>query len=581
MTLDVTLYQADIVFDEKLGVLQQNIVEANETMVRLIDDGRAGQDPLCSGGLPRQPALRDLGERPRTARSACEVRRTVRAAPSVPLSRLSHTQCTVSRGTAVDRWRSRRITGCRDAVKGARFPSVPARYNADTGTHVLIRPGYPKQATFILRVSDGPDKGKTFVLDATTPQRMLAGTSASCQICLTDPSVSRRHAAFDMIDRRLRLTDLGSSNGTYVNGISIVEVVLDGGEFVRMGQTTIHVQMQETESATIVSDRTTFGRVVGASDEMRRLYPLCEKLAQSDVPVLIEGETGCGKEVLAESLHEMGPRASGPFVVFDCMAAPPNLLESALFGHEKGAFTGAVASRAGVFEQAHHGTLLIDEIGDLDISLQPKLLRALQRSEVQRIGGSKVIKVDVRVLAATRRNLDEEVQAGRFRDDLYFRLNVARIELPPLRRRRGDIRLLAQTFWDTLGGSGRPIPPDLMARLEAYSWPGNVRELYNTIARHLALGELAGDQIGDGIRRPQPPAQEHGSAEAADFIDQVVARALPLPEARQIVMEEFERRYLEHALMQHGGNVTRAAAAAGIARRYFHLLRARHTKPGG
>ncbi len=432
----------------------------------------------------------------------------------------------------------------------------------------------------MLRVSDGPDKGQTFVLDASTPQRMLAGTSASCQICLTDPSVSRRHAAFDMIDRRLRLADLGSSNGTFVNGIGIVEVFLDGGEFVRMGQTTFHVQMKEAESAATISDRTTFGRVVGASDEMRRLYPLCEKLAQSDVPVLIEGETGCGKEVLAESLHELGPRASGPFIVFDCMAAPPSLLESALFGHEKGAYTGAVTSRAGVFEQAHRGTLLIDEIGDLDISLQPKLLRALQRSEVQRIGGTKVTKVDVRVLAATRRNLDEEVQAGRFRDDLYFRLNVARIELPPLRRRRGDVRLLAQTFWDTLGGKGRPIPAELLARLEAYAWPGNVRELYNTIARHLALGELAGDQIGDGLRRTALAEDEERGAQAGDFIDEVVAKALPLPEARQEIMEEFERRYLEHALELHGGNVTRAAAAAGIARRYFHLLRARHAKPG-
>ncbi|MFW5741579.1 MAG: sigma 54-interacting transcriptional regulator [Myxococcota bacterium] len=457
------------------------------------------------------------------------------------------------------------------------------RPTIDTGTHLIARPKPLKSVSFVLVVADGPDKGRRFVLDSSSPSRLLTGKSASCQLCLTDPSVSRRHAAFDVVDRRLRLTDLGSSNGTFVNGIAIVEVFLDGGEFVRMGQTTFHVQQEEKGKEVTLSQRRTFGRVVGASEEMRRLYPLCERLAASDVPVLIEGETGCGKEVLAESLHEMGPRASGPFVVFDCMAAPPNLLESALFGHEKGSFTGATASRPGVFEQAHRGTLLIDEIGDLDISLQPKLLRAVQRMEVQRVGGNKPIKVDVRVMSATRRNLDEEVQAGRFRDDLFFRLNVARIELPPLRQRRGDVSLLARHFWDMLGGKGRPIPPALMDRLEAYSWPGNVRELYNTIARHLALGELAGELIGDGTRLSDVASSSAsegsaGEGDGYDFIDEVVARHLPLPEARQQVMEEFERRYIDSALSAHGGNVTKAAAASGVGRRYFHLLRARVNK---
>lgn len=452
------------------------------------------------------------------------------------------------------------------------------RSTIDTGTHLIARPKPTKTASFFLLVADGPDKGRRFVIDASTPSRVLAGKSASCLICLTDPSVSRRHAGFDIADRRLRLTDMGSSNGTFVNGIAVVEAFLDGGEFVRLGQTTFHVQLQESDKQLNLSERTSFGRVVGASEEMRRLYPLCERLAGSDVSVLIEGETGCGKEVLAESLHEMGPRASGPFIVFDCMAAPPNLLESALFGHEKGAYTGATSSRAGVFEQAHRGTLLIDEIGDLDISLQPKLLRALQRMEVQRVGGSKAVKVDVRVLSATRRNLDEEVQAGRFRDDLYFRLNVARIELPPLRQRRGDVTLLTRHFWEMLGGKGCPIPADLLERLEAYSWPGNVRELYNAIARHLALGELAGFNVGDSGRMSEPPPPSGEGSGDPDFIDEIVRRNLPLPEARQQVMEEFERRYIDAALESQGGNVTKAAAASGVGRRYFHLLRARLTK---
>ena len=223
---------------------------------------------------------------------------------------------------------------------------------------------------------------------------------------------------------------------------------------------------------------------------MRRLYPLCERLAQSDVPVVIEGETGTGKEVLAEALHESGARASGPFVVFDCTAVASSLLESALFGHEKGAFTGALAQRLGVFEQAHGGTLFIDEIGELDAVLQPKLLRAIERGEVQRVGSNRWERVEVRIIAATRRDLDREVRAGRFRDDLFFRLAVGRIDLPPLRRRRGDVAVLTRHFWRQIAGPERLVPPGLLERLEDHAWPGNVRELQNAIARHVAVGDL-------------------------------------------------------------------------------------------
>ncbi len=460
----------------------------------------------------------------------------------------------------------------------------------DTGTFLLSRPetntSTSTTASYVLHVASGPDAGNRFVLDGSTPSRVLAGKSPACEIRLTDSSVSRRHAAFDVTGQRLRLTDLDSTNGTFVNGVAVVDAFLDGGEFVRMGNTSFHVQLLDATKPVNISARTSFGNVVGASEEMRRLYPLAERLAQSDVSVIIEGETGTGKEVLAESIHQMSARASGPFVVFDCMSAPPTLLESALFGHEKGAFTGAIAARPGCFERAHKGTLLIDEIGDLDISLQPKLLRAIQRMEVQRVGGSKTIKIDCRVLAATRRDLDREVQAGRFRDDLFFRLNVARIELPPLRKRRGDIELLGRHFWKLLGGENIPIPPKLLQRFEDYAWPGNVRELYNTVARHVALGDLA---VFDDSRDANAPAQQGTGAfkekpapavqsEIDDFISSVLGMDLPLPDARQRVVDEFERRYLERALKVHGGNVTKAAAASGVARRYFHLLRAKQEK---
>ena len=451
---------------------------------------------------------------------------------------------------------------------------------ADTSTILRPRADLPTRTTasYVLVAVEGPERGGRFALDGTQPARALIGTGPACEIRLTDPMVSRRHAAVDVSGHRLRLTDLESTNGTWVNGIAVVDAFLAGGEFVRLGETTFLVELLNPEMSVHVSRATAFGRVVGTSAEMRRLYPLCERLAEAEVPVIIEGETGTGKEVLAESLHEQGPRAGAPFIVFDCTAVPPNLLESALFGHEKGSFTGAVSHRSGVFEQAHGGTLFIDEIGDLDASMQPKLLRAIQRMEVQRVGAARWMRVDVRVLAATRRDLDREVQAGRFRDDLYYRLNVARIELPPLRKRQGDVEFLTQHFWTILGGNDRPIPHDLMQRFCDYAWPGNVRELYNAVARQLALGEFARfEPRRERAADAQPPSPT--GANSSDFIDSVVCQTLNFPQARQCVVDEFERRYVERVLSAHGGSVVRAAAASGIARRYFQQIRARSNKP--
>jgi two-component system, NtrC family, response regulator HydG len=423
---------------------------------------------------------------------------------------------------------------------------------------------------YSLVVIEGPDTNATFLLDGTQPSRVLVGQSPACELRLTDRQVSRRHAALELAGRRLRLTDLGSTNGTFVDGVSVLDGHLRGGEVVRLGATALRVEMNEQSAPPVLPAISRFGRVVGSSVEMRRLYPLCERLAASNVTVIVEGETGTGKEVLAESLHEQGSRAAGPFVVFDCTAVPPNLVESALFGHEKGAFTGAVATHRGVFEQAQGGTLLIDEIGDLEFSLQPKLLRVLERGEVRRVGGDRSIAVDVRVLAATRRNLDQEVQAGRFRDDLFFRLAVARLELPPLRNRHGDVAVLAGHFWKALGGGDEGVPYELLRRYEDYGWPGNVRELHNAVARQLALGSLASL---DTARLGEPLVDA-----GRDVIDAVLALDLPLTPARQRVVDEFERRYVERMLEKHGGNIGRAAEASGIARRYFQLLRARKAR---
>lgn len=434
------------------------------------------------------------------------------------------------------------------------------------------RPRGPRAAetcAFAIRVTQGPDTGQRFVVEPTAPGRLLVGTSPACEIRLTDREVSRRHAALEPVPGGLLLEDLSSSNGTSISGLRILEVVLSGGESVRVGQSELQVE-RLASPARSAPERSAFGRLMGESAAMRRIYPLCERLAKSDVPVLIEGETGTGKELLAETLHEESARSSGPFVVFDCSAVTPNLVESQLFGHERGAFTGATHTRKGVFELAHGGTLFIDEIGDLDISLQARLLRAIERGEVCRVGSERWLKVNVRIVAATRRDLDREVAAGRFRDDLFFRMAVARIELPPLRRREGDIGLLARHFWDALGGSERPLPFELFERFEEYAWPGNVRELSNAVARALALGDLAQAPLGDA---PAP-------ASAGDVVDQILALELPLPRAKQRMMEEFERRYVARVLERHGGDARRAAEASGIARRYFNLLRARHEGRG-
>ena len=427
---------------------------------------------------------------------------------------------------------------------------------------------------FELLVTEGPDAGRRATIAYSTSPKVLIGQGPVCELRLTDRYVSRRHASAEVTLKGLRVIDLGSSNGTFVDGVSIEAACLRGGESLRLGATTMAVREITPNSATELPKALRFGRMVGASPEMRQLYALCERLAGAEIPVIIEGETGTGKEVLAEALHEAGPRKAGPFVVFDCTAVPPALLESALFGHEKGAFTGAVGQKRGVFEEADGGTLLLDEIGELDLALQPKLLRAIERSEIQRVGSSKWIQVDVRLLAATRRDLDREVHAGRFRDDLFFRLAVGRIELPPLRHRTGDVAVLAQHFLRELDAPTTALPKAFLSRLEDYAWPGNVRELYNTIARFVALGDV--DVVGLSPAPEAPLPSASGVSASEDAIDRVLALDLPLPRARQQLVAEFERRYVARVLDRYGGNVVRAAAASGIARRYFQILKARN-----
>jgi DNA-binding NtrC family response regulator len=420
-----------------------------------------------------------------------------------------------------------------------------------------------RSARFVVVALEGPDRGASVAVDPSLPSRVLAGKSEACALRLTDPLVSRRHAAFAVAGSELHVSDCRSTNGTFVNGVRVTEAFLRGGEVITIGQSKLRA-VPAGDVAEAASGPTSFGPLLGGSVPMLRLYPMLARLAATDVPVVIEGETGTGKEVAAEAIHAQGPRADGPFVVFDCTAVTASLMEAALFGHEKGAFTGAATAHRGVFEEAHGGTLLIDEIGDLDPALQPKLLRAVQRREVKRVGGERWIKVDVRVLAATRRDLDREVAAGRFREDLFYRLAVARVELPPLRERTGDVSRLAQAFWDRLGGRGQPIDPEVLAAWEDHPWPGNVRELENTVARRLALGELAPPL---GLARREPPPT---GTLALPFDP-----GRPLAVVREAALAELERRYVQAVLAAHDGRAAEAAAHAGVTRRYLNMLRVR------
>ena len=416
---------------------------------------------------------------------------------------------------------------------------------------------------FVVTVIDGADRGRSVEMDTRAGVQVLIGKSPACGLVLTDPMVSRRHAALETDGLRLDLTDLGSTNGTFVNDVGVERVHLSGGEVVRVGSSTLRVELRKsTQEPTPRASG--FGRLVGTSARMGAVYAVAQRLAASDVPVILEGETGTGKELLAECLHEAGARATAPFIVFDVTATPSAQSMAVLFGERGG--------QPGAFELAHGGTLFLDEIGELDLDTQGALLRAVERGEIRRMGEHVWTRVDVRVIAATRRNLDKLVEEGRFREDLYYRLVVGRIELPPLRRRSGDLPLLAAHFWKQLTG-GTEVPSSFFDRYGGYDWPGNVRELGNALARLVALGPVAS----------LVPSRPHLTRATPDEISnepfaEVLAADLAFPQARQRILDAFERAYVERVLSQHGGNVMRAAAASGIARRYFQILRARQAR---
>ena len=319
-----------------------------------------------------------------------------------------------------------------------------------------------------------------------------------------------------------------------------------------------------------MAEPTQFGGMVGRSAPMRTLFALLKRAAASQATVLIEGETGTGKECSADAIHSEGLRRDGPFVVVDCGAIPPQLMESELFGYERGSFTGATNSRQGAFEAASGGTIFLDEIGELPLDLQPKILRAIERHHVKRIGSTSYTPVDVRVIAATNRSLRGEVAAQRFRSDLYYRLAVIQVRLPPLRERISDLPILLDFVLQSLGAGPADTKllksPEFLAMISRYRWPGNIRQLRNYIERCVALGDMTTPPGAD----TSPPASLKPAAEPEVDIAQ------PLRAARDACVARFEKQYLEAILARHENNVSAAARAAGVDRIHFYRLLWKH-----
>ncbi len=448
-----------------------------------------------------------------------------------------------------------------------------------------------------LVVLAGPRCGETFVVDGPTT---TVGRDAGSHLNIPDHLMSRRHCALELSNGCFTLRDLGSSNGTYVNSIPVRERVLAHGDRVRAGDTVLLFLQQpepdreaagiENREAAVVDDLTQLirggdgeraprlpdaqgaivaevlaGRVtlqahdmVGDSAPMRAVYERIRKVAPSDATVLICGETGTGKELAARAIHQNSPRARRPFVPVNCAVLTEPLLESELFGHERGAFTGAIASKKGKFEVADGGTIFLDEIGELAPALQAKFLRVLQQHEFERVGGTRPMKTDVRVIAATNQDLQAAVAAGRFRQDLWYRLDVVSVTMPPLRARRADITLLAEYFAAKYA-RGRPVhlSHEALEALRVYDWPGNVRELENAIEHAVVLG--GADRI---VADDLPEAVLGSSAPVADATVPAYHRAVV----------DTKRRLILDAIERSGGNYTAAARLLGINPTYLHRL---------
>jgi DNA-binding NtrC family response regulator len=419
---------------------------------------------------------------------------------------------------------------------------------------------------FQLEVVAGPDAGKRAV---ATRRSLEVGTQPGSDLQLSDEQVSRRHLRIDVDERGCVVRDLGSTNGTRLGGVRIRVAPLDDGAILECGRSKLRFTFTDEPFRLALAERDDFGGLLGRSVAMRELFALCDRVAPTDAPVLIEGETGTGKERVARAIHARSRRAGRPFAVFDCAAVPPTLIEAELFGHEKGAFTGATERRAGVFERADGGTVFLDEMGELALELQPKLLRVLESNEVFRVGANKATPIDVRIVAATNRDLSARVAEGQFREDLYYRLAVVTLRVPPLRERRDDIALMASHFARELlfASVEQPLGPApgweaIFEFMKSYDWPGNVRELRNVVERAVIMSDpklLRGDPL-DAV------------AELRKRAEPAMHRRVSLRAAR----DQTEREYLEDLVRATDWDLDQAAGIAEVHRKSLERLLRQH-----
>jgi two-component system response regulator GlrR len=402
---------------------------------------------------------------------------------------------------------------------------------------------------FRLGVVQGPDTGQ---MRQSEGPRVVVGTHPSADLILTDTTASRFHFEIALRDGVPVLRDLGSRNGTTIDGVPVIEAPLAPGQRIGLGRSALRFELADDHVEVLLAEREQFGRLRGQTPAARALFALLERVAPSDATILLEGETGTGKDTAALSIHEASPRAAGPFLVVDCGAIAPTLLESELFGHLAGAFTGADRERVGVFQAASGGTVFLDEIGELPPALQRSVLRVIERREVKPLGAGRYQEVDVRILAATNADLRAEVNARRFRADLYYRLAVVPVTIPPLRERLDDLPILIDALLEELGRAGDPAAAalrsaDFLAGLRERPWPGNVRELRNHLER-----ALAGVVIADEARP------------AGELVSYRAARA------------RWEHDYLAELLARAGKNLSQAAKEAGMDRATLYRLLWRH-----
>jgi transcriptional regulator with GAF, ATPase, and Fis domain len=418
-----------------------------------------------------------------------------------------------------------------------------------------MRAGELRLDGFSVTVVEGPGAGVT--LRAKTAE-VAIGTAEANDLVLSDQTVSRHHCAVSATPQGFLLRDLGSSNGTWVGSVRLTEGYVEAGVRLRLGRTTLRVDAVDEEICEPLSAEDRFGPLLGSSSAMRRIFAILPRVAQTESTVLIEGETGTGKGVLASVIHGASGRAAGPLVVLDCTAIAPSLVESELFGHVRGAFTGASGDRAGAFEQAKGGTIFIDEIGELPLDMQPKLLRALEERSVKRVGDNRPLKIDARVIAATNRDLRAEVNRGRFRADLFYRLNVVRLRVPPLRERTGDVAQLAAHFYADLVPE-RPIPQDLLDRFLRQSWPGNVRELRAAVERAVLFDDPAMTALS---------AEPEGEGAPVDAFE----AGVPFRVAKQRAADRWEKAWVAELLARAEGNLSEASRMARMDRSHLRSL---------